>query len=89
MGTGGAWQKYPREMGGYVLYEFAEHYYSDKYDLVYMLLGCRCLVRLRLRLLLRRRPATTSSRRFRCRRLVDILSFDRLSVSMHLYGNKT
>ena len=28
---GGAWQEYPREMGGYVPYEFAEHYYGDRY----------------------------------------------------------
>jgi len=27
----GAWQEYPREMGGYVPYEFAEHYYGDRY----------------------------------------------------------
>ena len=25
------YKKYPREMGGYVPYEFAEHYYGDKY----------------------------------------------------------
>ena len=30
-GGGGTWQQYPREMGGYVPYEFAEHYYGDKY----------------------------------------------------------
>jgi hypothetical protein len=28
---GGSWQQYPREMGGYVPYEFAEHYYGDRY----------------------------------------------------------
>jgi hypothetical protein len=28
---GGEWQEYPHEMGGYVPYEFAEHYYGDKY----------------------------------------------------------
>ena len=27
----GSWQQYPREMGGYVPYEFAEHYYGDRY----------------------------------------------------------
>ena len=30
-GGGSTWQQYPREMGGYVPYEFAEHYYGDKY----------------------------------------------------------
>ncbi|KIM38892.1 hypothetical protein M413DRAFT_447574 [Hebeloma cylindrosporum] len=27
----GSWQQYPPEMGGYVPYEFAEHYYGDRY----------------------------------------------------------
>ncbi|KAF8956471.1 hypothetical protein BDZ97DRAFT_1851689 [Flammula alnicola] len=29
--AGGGWEEYPPERGGYVPYEFSEHYYGDKY----------------------------------------------------------